>query len=278
MNATWQDQLRQGRLSEALSAHLETPRPDEQVTRRLETLSDLRAQLRAKAWTQAQRLAATLETDALGDARSAPQNASQNPLQSSAHPSPNPLHDLLPNLSAEVAQLVASGKHLERGEAEAALTLLETVELPLLQAEADTQRGTALVFSGDADAAVNAFTRATTLDPRHYRALTNLGNVRLEQERVDEAILHYEAALKLNDNFANAHHNLGVAYRRRGDVSRSVASIRRAQRVSKQHDREEARAVLKTLGGERRSKYIKWTLYALGAGGVFLLLRAQGMI
>ena len=253
MNATWQEQLRRGHLNEALSAHLESSQPDEQVTKLLEALSELRAQLRAKAWTQAQRLADTLGPDTLGGAA-------------------------LPNLSAEVAQLTASGKHLERGEAEAALELLETVQLPLLQAETETQRGTARVFLGDDEAAVSAFERATTLDPRHYRALTNLGNVRLEQGQVDEAVAHYQAALKLNENFANAHHNLGVAYRRKGDISRSVTAIRRAQRVSKQHDREEARAVLKTLGGERRGKYIKWLLYGLAAAGVFLLLRAQGIL
>ena len=147
-----------------------------------------------------------------------------------------------------------------------------------MYAEAETQRGTALVFLGDAEAAVSAFEKATTFDPRHYRALTNLGNVALERGRTDEAISHYENALKLNENFANAHHNLGVAYRRKGDVGKSVAAIRRAQRVSKQRDREEARAVLKTFGGEQRSKYLKWFLYALAAVGVFLLLRAQGII
>lgn len=249
MNATWQEQLRQGHLSEALSAHLEAPQPDAQVTQLLGELSELRAQLRAKAWTQAQRLADTLGAD-----------------------------DTLPNLSAEVAQLAASGKQLGHGEAQGALELLAGVQLPLLRAEAETQRGTALVFMGDDEAAVRAFEEAVSLDPRHYRALTNLGNVALEQGQIDEAITHYEAALKLNENFANAHHNLGVAYRRKGDINKSVAAIRRAQRVSRQRDRDEARGVLKSFGGERRSKYVKWLLYALAAVGVFLLLRAQGIL
>lgn len=257
VNATWQEQLRQGRLREALATHLEATHPDVQVTRLLEDLSELRAQLRAKAWTRAQSLADRLTSD---------------------DTLPKLLPSLLPNLSAEVAQLTVSGKHLERGEAEEALILLETVQLPLLCAEAETQRGTALVFLGDAEAAVSAFERAITLDARHYRALTNLGNVALEQGRTDEAIPYYEAALRLNENFANAHHNLGVAYRRKGDVGKSVAAIRRAQRVSKQREREEARAVLKTFGGEQRGKYVKWLLYALAAAGVFLLLRAQGVI
>jgi len=248
----WREQLRQGQLSEALAAQLSAPQPDARVTELLEALTELRAHLRAKAWARARGVANTLEADAA--------------------------RDTLPNLSAEVGQLEASGRHLERGEAEEALTLLEGVRLPLLRAEAETQRGTALVFLGDAEAASRAFEAAITLDARHYRALTNLGNVALEQGRVDEAIARYEAALKLDEGFANAHHNLGVAYRRKGQVNRSVAAIRRAQRVSRQRDREEARGVLKSFGRGQRSRYGKWLLYALAAAGMFLLLRAQGVV
>jgi len=245
----WREQLRQGRLSEALSAQLRAAQPDTQVTGLLEGLTELRAHLRAKAWARARGVADTLEVG-----------------------------DTLPDLSAEVRQLEASGRHLERGEVEAALALLESVRLPLLRAEAETQRGTALVFLGDAEAASRALGAAIALDARHYRALTNLGNVALEEGRVDEAIARYEAALKLDEGFANAHHNLGVAYRRKGQVNRSVAAIRRAQRVSRQRDREEARGVLKSFGRGQRSRYGKWLLYTLAAVGIFLLLRAQGVI
>ena len=258
MNADQQDQLRQSQLNKALSAlevpqdalHLGASDLDARAARQLERLTDLRAQLRAKAWAQAQRLADALGADTL---------------------------DPLPDLSAEVAQLTASGRQLERGEAQRALELLAGVQLPLLRAETETQRGTALVFLGDPEAAVRAFKEAVSLDPRHYRALTNLGNMALEQGETDEAITHYKAALKLNENFANAHHNLGVAYRRKGEINKSVAAIRRGQRVSKQQDREEARAVLKTFGGAQRGKSLRWLLYALAAAGVFLLLRAQGV-
>lgn len=249
--SNWREQLRQGQLSEALAAQLSAPQPDAHVTELLEALTELRAHLRAKAWARARGVADALEADAT---------------------------DTLPNLSAEVGQLEVSGGHLERGEAEAALEVLEGVRLPLLRAEAETQRGTALVFLGDAEAASRAFEAAITLDARHYRALTNLGNVALEQGRVDEAIARYEAALKLDEGFANAHHNLGVAYRRKGQVNRSVAAIRRAQRVSRQRDREEARGVLKAFGRGQRSRYGKWLLYALAAVGIYLLLRTQGVL
>lgn len=250
-DADWKAHLHEGRLSEALTAQLESPEPDETALRLLERLTEVRALLRAKRWRDARQVTERL-------------------------PEPG-TEDILPQLKSEVGALEASGAALGRGEADEALGLLERVELNLLLAEAETQRGTAYVFLGDAEAAEGAFKRAIKRDPKHYRAVTNLGNVALEQDRVDEAITLYEEAIRLNKGFSNAHHNLGVAYRRKGQVSRSVAAIRRAQRVSRQRDREEARAVLKTFGGEQRKKYVRWTLYALAAVGVFLLLRAQGV-
>ena len=245
----WQEHLQAGRLAEALSAQLASPQPDARVTELLEGLTELRGFLRAKQWERAKRVADTLTPDAT-----------------------------LPQLSTEVTQLGQSGKHLERGEAEEALTLLEGVRLPLLRAEAETQRGTAQVFLGDAEAAERAFKDALSHDPRHYRALTNLGNVALEQGRTDDAIIHYREALALNENFSNAHHNLGVAYRRKGLVNKSVASIRRAQRVSQQREREEARGALKALRSSRGGKYLRRLLYGLAAAGIYLLLRAQGVL
>jgi tetratricopeptide (TPR) repeat protein len=245
----WREHLQAGRLAEALRVQLAAPQPDARVTELLEGLTELRGFLRAKQWERARKVAEAL----------APESS-------------------LPQLSTEVAQLGQSGKHLERGEADEALALLEGVHLPLLRAEAQTQRGTAQVFLGDADAAERAFQDALSYDPRHYRALTNLGNVALEQGRTDDAIAHYREALALNENFANAHHNLGVAYRRKGQVNKSVASIRRAQRVSQQREREEARGALKALRSGRGSKYLKWLLYGLATAGIYLLLRAQGVL
>lgn len=248
-SGNWQEHLQAGRLAEALTAQLASPQSDARVTELLEQLTELRGYLRAKQWERARKVAEAL----------APESS-------------------LPQLSTEVAQLERSGKHLERGEAEEALALLEGIHLPLLRAEAETQRGTAQVFLGDAEAAERAFKDALSHDPRHYRALTNLGNVALEQGRTDEAITHYQKALALNENFSNAHHNLGVAYRRKGQVNKSVGSIRRAQRVSRQGEREEARGALKALRSGRSSKYLKWLLYGLAAAGIYLLLRAQGVL
>lgn len=231
-----------------MAALLETAPDDSQNTQLLSDLIDLRSHLRAKSWQKAETLAQTLE----------PQSGS-----------------LTPNLLADVKRLRRSGEYLERAEAEDALSLLEAVELPLLLAERETQRGTAQVFLADAEAAERAFYRATELDPKHYRALTNLGNVMLESGRVDEAIEHYEAALKVNNHFANAQHNLGVAYRRKGHVHKSVQAIRKAQRMGRQQERAAAQNALSVLRKNGRYHWLVWLVVALGA---YLLLRALNLI
>ncbi len=219
----------------------------------LEGLGEVQVFLRAKQYDRAEASAERLEAD---------------------------LEPVLPGFKTQTSLLAQSGAKLERGEAEAVLALLGSVTVALLQAEADTQRGTAQVYLGDA-AAEQTFRAAIEHDPKHYRALTNLGNVLLEAGRTDEAIELYERAVRLNEGFANAHHNLGVAYRRKGQVSRSVAAIRKAQRVSRQRDRDDARGSVKALAGGlggRSGKYLRWVLYGGAAIGLYLLIRSQGAL
>ena len=250
----WQTHIVGGSLGDALSAELERPQPDETVLALLEGLGELHVLLRAKQYDRAEALAKRLAAD---------------------------LEPVLPNVQAQVSLLAESGAKLERGEAEEVLALLGGVTTALLRAEADTQRGTAQVYLGDAETAEQTFRAALEHDPKHYRALTNLGNVLLEAGRTDEAIELYERAVRLNEGFANAHHNLGVAYRRKGQVSKSVAAIRKAQRVSRQRDRDDARGSVKALAGGlrgRSGKYLRWVLYGGAAAGLYWLLRSQNIL
>ena len=248
--------LQEGQLSGALAAELAQAEPDPEMLRLLRRLDEVLERLREKRYPQAVKLASTL----------------------------GPVRGFEPGpFQAGVAVLGKSGAQLGRGEAEEALELLEQPVPPLLAAERETQRGTAYVFLGETARAETAFKRAAELDPKHYRALTNLGNLLLEEGRTDEAIGLYERAIRLNEGFPNAHHNLGVAYRRKGQVSKSVASIRRAQKVSRRREGEEARVVVRSFAGaqfagSRGQKYLRWALYAAVAVGLYLLLKAQGVI
>ena len=234
-----------------MSAELAEAEPDPELITLLKRLDALLERLREKRWAQAVALSKTL------------------PPVGGFDPKP---------LQAGVMVLEKSGTHLGRGRAHEALELLGQTTSPLLGAEHETQRGTAYVFLDDTEAAEAAFRRAGELDPKHYRALTNLGNLRLEAGRTDEAIALYEQAIRLNEGFPNAHHNLGVAYRRKGHVNKGVAAIRRAQKVARRRDSEEARVVVRSFAGTQSKKYLKWLLYGAAALVVYLLLRSQGVI
>lgn len=179
---------------------------------------------------------------------------------------------------ADLDALAVTAKALDKREPEAALTGLEPLTASWLLAEVITQRGTAQIYLGELAEAQENFAAALEVDPQHYRALTNLGNVALEEGRVDDAIEFYERAIKLNDQFANAHHNLGVAYRRKGHLSKSVRSLRKAQRVAQRQETTQARESISQWSGARSSKVIKWLIYAVIGAVLVWFLRSRGYI
>ncbi len=87
------------------------------------------------------------------------------------------------------------------------------------------------IRAGERASAAAFLAEALALDERSARTIVNVGNMLLEDGAIDEAIVHYEAALRLDDRYAPAHHNLGVALRRRGDRAASVRHLRRATRL-----------------------------------------------
>jgi len=181
-------------------------------------------------------------------------------------------------LLSDLDALAVTARQLDTRDPEQALAGLAALDGSWLAAEVLTQRGTAQIYLGELALAQENFARALEVDPQHYRALTNLGNVALEETRVDDAIEFYERAIKLNDLFANAHHNLGVAYRRKGHLSKSVRSLRRAQRVAQRAETSQARESISQWSGARGSKYVKWIVYAVIGGVLVWFLRNQGII
>ncbi len=248
---SWQRLLEEGRVGPAL-AQARQGDNDPETLRVLHALNDLQGQLRERNYARAKTLLEGLE----------------------------PIPDLLDwqELNRQLALLEAASERLKPEAPESAIAQLAALDQPVLLAEADTLRGAGHIFLNETEAARSAFERALERDPKHFRAHTNLGNLALEDGRVDEAIAAYERAIALSPDFANAHHNLGVAYRRKGEVGKSVSALRKAQGASQRKLREEARQTLKgSLGGAGR-KYGRWLLYGVLAVVVYLLLRSQGVL
>lgn len=68
-------------------------------------------------------------------------------------------------------------------------------------------------------------------------ALTNLGNLLLEDGEVETAIVQYERAIASDREYAIAYLNLGVAYKRAGRIDEAVRSLRQAQRLEQRKAR-----------------------------------------
>jgi tetratricopeptide (TPR) repeat protein len=245
---TWQEALNNGNASEALKLYRVNANNDPMTENALELFADIQDLLREK-------------------------NPAKAIKRLSSHDKPPAWAEGLFNeLQQQLETLEQAKKSLDKHEPEKTLELLTPLYSPLLLAEKETLRGTALIYHNDTANSKLAFEKALTVDPHHYRAITNLGNLALESGNVDEAIIFYEKALNLKEDFANAHHNLAVAYRKKGQVSKSVSELKKAQRAGQQKLREEARGMFR---GAQNSKYLRWLLYAAIAFTLFLIFRSR---
>jgi len=126
-------------------------------------------------------------------------------------------------------------RRLERGDAQGAVT--EFTQLLVASRERDerarivNKRGVAFVRLGRRAEALADFTLALDLVPRFAPALANIGNLLLEDGVLDDAIVHYEAAVRADESYAVAHLNLAVAYRKLGRRGDSVRELRLANRL-----------------------------------------------
>lgn len=75
------------------------------------------------------------------------------------------------------------------------------------------------------------FTAALDALAAYAPALANLGNMLLEEGDLEGAVAHYERAIASDGEYALAHLNLGVAYKRLGRIADSVRELREAQRL-----------------------------------------------
>lgn len=126
---------------------------------------------------------------------------------------------------------------LDAGRADDALAAFtraaEEAPDPRGRASALNKRALARLLSGDREGALADLAAALGDDPGCVAAIVNVGNLLLEDDALDEAIAHYEAALRRDERSALAHQNLAVALRRTGDRAGSVRHLRRAAQLER---------------------------------------------
>jgi tetratricopeptide (TPR) repeat protein len=96
------------------------------------------------------------------------------------------------------------------------------------RALAHNKRALVALARGDRDRAQATLDEALRIHPACVPAMVNAGNLLLEAGDLDGAIAHFEAAIVLDPDYPEAHHNLGVAFRRAGRRSDAVRELRRA--------------------------------------------------
>ena len=120
--------------------------------------------------------------------------------------------------SAAVSLVVIGAGAMQSGDLPAALGLFDavTVQNPDY-AEGWNKRATALFLMGALEKSAEDVARVLALEPRHFGALSGLGLIRARQERWDDAIAAFDAALAVHPFLENARKNLEALKRQRGD-------------------------------------------------------------
>nr|MDO8112352.1 tetratricopeptide repeat protein [Candidatus Sigynarchaeota archaeon] len=98
----------------------------------------------------------------------------------------------------------------------------------LLDATAYCNLGDELQASGDFKGAVEAYRKATIIEPGHVDAWINLGIALLESGDIKGAIAAQQKAIAINPNSAYAHINLGVALLKSGNMPGAIEATRTA--------------------------------------------------
>jgi tetratricopeptide (TPR) repeat protein len=84
-------------------------------------------------------------------------------------------------------------------------------------AEGWNSRATALFFMGQLEASAADVEKTLALEPRHFGALSGLGQINLALEREAEALKAFEAALKVNPHLSSVREAVDTLRKRRKD-------------------------------------------------------------
>ncbi len=111
----------------------------------------------------------------------------------------------------------------------------------LTQAEAENQLGVLEAIIERWDVARGHFQTALSADPKHHRALTNLGNLELETGHLEAAEARYREVIRINPEYSVVYNNLAAVLRKLGKRSESVEMIKKSQRLAMREIRGQAR-------------------------------------
>jgi len=86
--------------------------------------------------------------------------------------------------------------------------------------------------SGDAPGADALYRRVLALDPDHVRALNNLGIIRMEQKKREEAIALFSKAIIVKKEYVDPYYNLACLYARANEIDESLWYLKVAMAIN----------------------------------------------
>jgi tetratricopeptide (TPR) repeat protein len=99
------------------------------------------------------------------------------------------------------------------------------------QAEMHNQDGLALFAAGKYEEAVRHYNEAIKIDPNNVKGYNNRGVAYAKMGKYDQAISDYTKALQLNPQFAEAYHNRALASFRAKNYAQSCSDLQRLRQL-----------------------------------------------
>jgi len=92
--------------------------------------------------------------------------------------------------------------------------------------------GTSFLKKGKIEEAIVQFCEALRINPAYLEAHSNLGVALLHKGQAEEAIAHFREALRIDPADPEAHINLGAAFLQKGQAEEAIAHIRESLRAN----------------------------------------------
>ena len=102
----------------------------------------------------------------------------------------------------------------------------------VLHAEPYNNLGDALYQTGKREEAIEHYQQALRINPNYAEAHHNLGAALYQTGKREEAIEHFQQALRINPDYAEAHYNLGVALYEAGKREEAIEHYQQALRIN----------------------------------------------
>ena len=96
--------------------------------------------------------------------------------------------------------------------------------------------GNALKEQGKLDEAIEAFTKALSIQPDNTAAYNNMGNVLKDQGKPEEAIEAYNKAISKRPDYAEAYSNMGNVLKEQGKLDEAVEAYKKAISINPDYD------------------------------------------